>query len=69
MAVSTELSKAPSVVLPHCVLGRLHHAEEYIRLLSNQAMGLECIALKPYYVLIKLTTFNRHVERAGGSSV
>lgn len=56
MAVSTELPKAPRVVFPHRITGRLQHAEEYIRLLSNQAMGLECIALKPYYVLIKLAT-------------
>lgn len=56
MAVSTELPKAPSVVFPYRITGRLQHAEEYIRLLSNQAMGLEYIALKPYYVLIKLAT-------------
>lgn len=67
MAVSTELPKAPSVVFPHRISGRLQHAEEYIRLLSYQAMGLECIALTPYYVLIKLDTHNRHVERAGSS--
>lgn len=69
MVVSTELPKAPSVVFPHHISGRLQHAEEYIRLLSNQDLGWSALLLKTYYVLIKLDPHNRHVEIAGSSLV